>query len=98
MVRHVIIWKLKDEFAADEKVKQGIKNGLEGLAGKIPGLKEIKVNIVALQSSNCEVMLDSLFEDEESLKGYAVHPDHVAVAQNIVGPYTASRNCFDYEV
>ena len=25
-------------------------------------------------------MLDSSFEDEASLKGYAVHPDHVAVA------------------
>ena len=40
MVKHVILWKLKDELAGEEKeqVKAGIKEGLEGLAGQIPGL------------------------------------------------------------
>ena len=45
MVKHVILWQLKDELADKETVKKEIKAGLEGLAGKIPGLKEIKVNI-----------------------------------------------------
>ncbi|MBR4581691.1 MAG: Dabb family protein, partial [Lachnospiraceae bacterium] len=31
------------------------------------------------------------------LKGYAVHPDHVAVADGKVRPYTKSRVCMDYE-
>ena len=43
-------------------------------------------------------MLDSTFEDEESLKGYAVHPEHVAVADGKVRPYTATRTCLDYEI
>ena len=45
MVKHVILWKLKDELAGEEKeqVKAGIKEGLEGLAGQIPGLIEVKV-------------------------------------------------------
>ena len=45
MVKHVILWQLKDEFSAEEKesIKAGIKNGLEGLQGKIEGLVEIKV-------------------------------------------------------
>lgn len=100
MVKHVILWTLKDEFSEDEKkeIKKGIKEGLEGLQGKIPGLKEIKVNINGLSSSNADLMLDSTFEDEASLKGYAVHPEHVAVADGKVRPYTATRTCLDYEI
>lgn len=96
-VRHVILWTLKDEFRNDD-VKAGIKSGLEGLAGKIPGLIEIKVITDKLESSNADVMLDSYFEDAASLKGYSVHPEHVAVADTFVRPYTATRTCIDYEV
>ena len=100
MVKHVILWQLKDELTAEEKqeVKKGIKEGLEGLIGKIPGLTEIKVQTEGLSSSNADVMLDSTFEDEASLKGYATHPEHVAVADGKVRPYTKTRLCLDFEV
>ena len=100
MVQHVILWTLKDEYTNEQKadIKKGIKDGLEGLAGKIPGMIDIKVNTNPLPSSNCDVMLDSTFEDEASLKGYAVHPEHVVVADGKVRPFTASRTCMDYEV
>ena len=99
MVKHVILWKLKEELAGAEKetVKAGIKSGLEGLKGQIPGLLDIKVNTNPLASSNCDVMLDSAFVDEASLKGYAVHPAHVEVANTKVRPFTVSRTCMDYE-
>ena len=98
MVKHVILWNLKDEYSEEEKsgIKAGIKEGLEGLKGKIPGLLDIRVNIHPLASSNCDLMLDSSFEDEESLKGYAVHSAHVAVADGKVRPFTKSRVCMDY--
>ena len=100
MVKHVILWTLKEELSADEKasVKQGIKEGLEGLKGKVPGIVEIKVNINGLESSNADLMLDSTFEDEAALKAYAVHPEHVAVADSKVRPYTKIRSCLDFEV
>lgn len=100
MVKHVILWQLKDELSDSEKteVKNGIKAGLEALKGKIPGLIEIRVEINPLASSNADVMLDSMFENEEALKGYAVHPEHVAVADGKVRPYTKSRVCMDFEV
>ena len=99
MVKHMILWQLKDELSAEEKaaVKAGIKEGLEALAGKIPGLLEIKVQTEGLASSNADVMLDSSFEDEAALKGYAVHPEHVAVADGKVRPYTKTRLCLDFE-
>ena len=100
MVKHIILWQLKEELTADEKerIKAEIKAGLESLQGKIPGLIDIKVNTNGLASSNADLMLDSLFEDEAALKGYAVHPEHVAVADGKVRPYTKNRVCLDYEV
>ena len=100
MVKHIILWQLKDELQGDEKaaVKQGIKEGLEGLQGVIPGLLEIKVYSEGLPSSNADVMLDCSFTDEEALKGYAIHPSHVKVADEKVRTYTKTRSCLDFEV
>ena len=100
MVKHIILWQLKDELQGAEKdaVKQGIKEGLEGLQGVIPGLLEIKVNTNGLSSSNADVMLDSSFESEDALKAYAVHPAHVKVADEKVRPFTKTRACLDFEV
>lgn len=100
MVKHVILWQLKDEFSAEEKaaIKAGIKEGIESLNGRIPGLLDIKVHTECLESSNAEVMLDSTFVDAEALKGYAVHPVHVEVANTKVRPYTKARACMDFEV
>lgn len=100
MVKHVILWKLKDEFDSEkkEKIKAGIKEGLEGLQGKIEGLVSIRVNTEGLKSSNADLMLDSTFDSEEALKGYACHPAHVAVADEFVRPFTEIRMCLDYEI
>ena len=98
MVKHVILWKLKDEVVDKEAVKRGIKDGLEGLKGKIPGLVDVTVRIEGLASSNADAMLDTTFESEAALKGYATHPEHVAVANAKVRPFTQTRLCLDYEV
>ncbi len=100
MVKHIILWKLKDELGTEEKEKvlAGIKENLEGLYGKIPGLTDINIIIRPLASSNADVMMDSTFEDENALKLYQTHPEHVKVADTYVRPYTASRSCLDYEV
>lgn len=100
MVRHVIVWTLKDEYSDSEKeqIKAGIREGLEGLQGKIPGLVEIKVNTDKLASSSGDAMLDSLFENGEALKNYSSNPLHVEVANTKVRPYVKIRSSFDYEV
>ncbi len=95
MVKHVIIWKLNEEHNTPE-IKNGIKCGIEGLLGIVPGLVDVRVETTPLESSNADVMLYSVFEDEDALKGYAVHPEHVKVANTYVRPYTQSRSCFDY--
>lgn len=100
MVRHVIVWTLKDEFSNEEKesIKAGIKEGLEGLKEKVPGIMQIRVFTERLDSSSGDVMLDSVFEDEEALKSYSTHPAHVEVANGKVRPFVKIRSSFDYEV
>lgn len=100
MVKHIILWNLKDEFSADEKaeIKKGIKEGLEGLSGKIPGLIEIKVNTLGLESSTADLMLDSTFESAQALKNYSTNPLHQEVANTKVRPFTSRRSCLDFEI
>ena len=100
MTKHVILWQLKDELSAEQKaeVKKQIKAGLEGLVGKVPGLLEVHVHIDGLASSNADLMLDTTLESPEALKGYAVHPAHLAVANGVVRPNTKNRVCFDFEI
>lgn len=99
MVKHIILWQLKDELTKEEKdsVKAGIKKGLESLQGRIDGLLEIKVQTEDLPSSNADLMLYSVFDSAEALKGYAVHPAHVEVADTKVRPFTKTRLCLDFE-
>ncbi len=100
MVKHIILWTLKPELSEAEKadIKRNIKEGLEGLVGKVPGLVSATVHIDGrLATSNCDVMLDSTLENPEALAAYAKHPEHVAVANSRVRPFTAQRTCLDFE-
>ena len=73
MVKHFILWTLKEMSDSEkESVKAGIKEGLEGLKGKIQGLVDIKVITSGrLASSTADLMLDSTFDNAEELKGYS---------------------------
>ncbi len=99
MVRHLILWKLKESLTMDEKgqILSDMKEQLEGLVGKVPGLVSLKIVINEMESSNADVMLDSVLESEEALKAYQTHPDHVAVANTYVRPFTEVRMCLDYK-
>ena len=101
MVKHIILWTLKDSLSEEEKIqiKKSIKEGLESLKGVVPGLIDINVQIDGrLASSNADLMLDCTLESEEALKGYAVHPAHVAIANSRVRPFTAIRSCLDFTI
>lgn len=97
MVKHMIVWNLKDDIDK-EAVKAEIKKQLEDLVGKIDGLIEMKIEICGLPSSKGDLLMDSTFESVEALNAYAVHPLHVAIADGIVRPNTANRASYDYEV
>ena len=45
MVRHVILWKLKEELSEEEKktISADIKKNLEALVGVVPGLVSLEI-------------------------------------------------------
>lgn len=100
MVKHIILWNLKDEYsdAEKEEIKKNIKKELEALKEKISDIIDIKVYTKGIFSSSVDVMLDSTFANEQALKNYAENPDHVKAADTFVRPYVAVRSCMDYEV
>ena len=101
MIKHIILWTLNPELSETEKytVKKNIKQGLENLVGVVPGLVDVTVHIDGrLATSTADIMLDSTLESEEALKAYATHPAHVAVADDLVRPYSVLRSCLDFEV
>lgn len=99
MVRHIVIWKLKEDLTGErlELVKKNAKEALEGLAGQIPGLVSAAVWINGLPSSNADMMLDTVFTDEAALQQYQKHPLHQQAADTYVRPYTHGRMCMDFE-
>ncbi len=100
MVKHVILWKLKENLSDEEKekVKSDIKSSLEGLVGKIDGLISMKILTEFMDSSNVDIMMDSELTDANALKAYQSHPAHVEAANTYVRPNTESRLCADYEI
>lgn len=99
MIRHIILWKLREDIPADRipKVKQGIKSSLEALPREIDGLLSLRVHTEGLDSSTCDIMLESELRDEAALEAYKIHPAHVAAADGYVRPNVAVRLCLDFE-
>ena len=98
MVKHMIVWKFKDEI--DDKAGRAaeIKTALEGLVGKIEGLAEMHILTEGLPSSSGDLMMNSSFVSAEALALYQKHPLHVEIADGLVRPSMASRLSFDYEI
>ena len=59
MVKHIILWTLKDEYTEAQKkeIRAGIKEGLEGLKGQIPGMIDISVRTDYLPTSTVDLRM-----------------------------------------
>ncbi len=97
MVRHIILWKLKESMTDEEKsaARAEAKRRLEALNGQIEGLITLTVITDRLPSSNADMMLDSSFTDAEALAGYQVNPKHLEAA-GYVRSVVESRLCLDF--
>ena len=80
-----------------EETMKSIKSALEGLTGKIEGLEKMLVLTDKLPSSSGDLMMDSLFTDDEALKNYQKNPLHLEVANGLVRPNVEIRLSFDFE-
>lgn len=96
MIKHIILWNFQERKGSEED-KLKIKNGLEELKNKIPGIIEIEVITNPIAGSNADIMLNSTFESIDALNNYQIHEEHVKVA-TFVRSVTCNRMCMDYEL
>ena len=99
MVRHIVMFKLK-EFetpAAKEAKMQEIKVALEALINKIDVLRMIRLDFNINPAETWDIILTTELDSLADVNTYANHPEHVAVAKNIIGQVKADRACVDYE-
>lgn len=99
MVKHIVMWKHQDNFTEEEKKEHAkiIKESLEALKDKVPGVISVQVITEPLSSGSghADLILDSAFESEEALNSYQVHPEHVKAA-TFVRSVVKDRICIDY--
>ena len=99
MVKHIVMWRLHDEVDGISKAEAAmdIKEALEGLRGKIPGLTHIEVGIDFDGSDQAaDVVLYSELESRGALAAYQAHPLHQVVIP-LVKKFACERRVVDYE-
>lgn len=94
MIRHIVLFKIKDEYKAE--IPQLVKN-FEGMRGKIEGMLELQAGQDVLHSERSyDLALITVFEDMDAFKAYQTHPVHMPVRKRMHEVRSASVAC-DFE-
>lgn len=99
MIKHIVMWKLKDFAEGSVKAVNArkIKELLESLKDKIRKIKRIEVGInIVNTDASADVVLYSEFACMEDLNAYQKHPEHAKVVQFIKEVCT-ERRAVDYK-
>ena len=99
MVKHIVLFKLKDEVPETDTlvVMNKFKEAIEALPAKISVIRKIEVGLNMNPGESWHIALYSEFDNLNDVKFYATHPDHVA-AGKIIAEAKESRSCVDYEI
>jgi len=93
MIRHIVMWKLHDKRDAAM-----LKEQLEAMRGRIPGLLRIEAGIDYLASEqSADLVLLADVESREALDAYQAHPVHQAVVP-LIRQAASARTVVDYEI
>ncbi|UWX58365.1 Dabb family protein [Chlorobaculum sp. MV4-Y] len=99
MVKHIVMWRLCDEAHGNSAEVNAclIKEKLEALSDRIPGLLSIEVGLdFSRTDSSADVVLYSEFVNKTALETYQSHPEHEAL-KLFIGGATRERRLVDYE-
>jgi len=100
MLKHIVMWKLKDEAEGADRAANALemKRRLDACANIVPG--QLVFEVVLAQEgleATYDVVLYSEFTDRAALQAYIAHPVHKAVVP-FIGAIREGRQCMDYEV
>ena len=95
MIRHIVLFKIKDEFKSE--IPQLVQN-FYGMKGKIEGMLDLEAGQDILHSERSyDLALITLFDSRESFESYQTHPVHMPVKKRMHEVRSASVAC-DFEV
>ncbi|SAL65630.1 stress responsive alpha-beta barrel domain-containing protein [Caballeronia terrestris] len=100
MLRHIVMWKLKETAQGAYKAENAkkLKITLETCRSIVQGQGHFEVGIgQSLPGSTFDVVLVSDYDDAAALDAYQKHPKHVAI-KDFVASVVEGRQCVDYEV
>jgi heme-degrading monooxygenase HmoA len=100
MIKHIVMWKLKDFAEGADRATNAakMKEKLDSCAGLVPGTLKFEAMLAqpGLEATY-DVVLYSEFESKAALDAYATHPEHEAI-KPFIGAVRAERQCMDYEI
>lgn len=96
MVKHIVMWQLKDEAEGNPKAENAkkMKEMLEALPDKISNIVDLQVGINE-NGGEYDIVLVTTFASYEDLKTYDQHPEHQKV-RAFVRTVAAGRGAVDY--
>jgi len=99
MIKHLVMWKLKDSAEGADKEQNAckMKKDLEALKHKIPQIKHLEVGMNFMVSDAAyDLGLYAEFANEQDLDTYLKHPEHIKAAE-FVAKVRSSRAVVDYK-
>ena len=92
MIKHIVVWKLKDEALGATKAENAARIAREvaDLAGIVPGLRHIECGASIEPSAAWDIGLYSEFDSTAALEAYQAHPQHQALKE-FIASLTASQ-------
>ena len=97
MVKHIVMFKLKETLSTEEKQEVGnkFKAAIEALPAQIDVIRHVFVGLNINEAEAWDICLESEFDTLEDVKFYSAHPAHVAAA-GLLKDAKADRACVDY--
>lgn len=99
MVKHIVLWKLKDHAEGKTKAEnaQQLKREFESLASTIPVIRKLEVGINVIPGPEAyDLALVSEFATRTDVEIYQKHPDHQRIV-GILRQVRDTRVVVDYE-
>ena len=94
MIRHIVMFKIKDEFK--DEIPQLVKN-FYGMKGRIEGMLDLEAGADVYHSERSyDLALITTFDSMESFRAYQTHPVHMPVRKRMHEVRSASVAC-DFE-
>lgn len=99
MVKHIVLFKFKEEIAPEErkKIRETFQKDILALKSVISVIRDVNVGFNINKSEQWDICLDSTFDTLDDVRFYSTHPQHVEAAGKLK-PHLCGRSCVDFEI